>query len=654
MKLKFSPLLLTILWLSPLSGWAQQPMVSETYREAEAALLNHNYKKAIRLFNKVLETHPDLAAAYRGLGLSYELSKDYVQSAEYLNKVIELDSVFSRVIYYEAGKANYRAGNYEKALEHFQRFRRMQSVPPEAFGYRGETESEVEKKYLQRLSSDMRACHMAMDSAKFQGITEIVNLGERINTKADEYFACLTNDREIMLYTHRPDLRSDEDLYYSKFENDRWSRGRPLRGFNTDLDEGMSSLVRNNRKMFFTACDREGVYGPCDIWEADIEGVEIKSIKALDGYANSERWEGHATVSCDGSVIYFASSREGGFGGWDLWYSERKEDGSWGDPVNMGPSVNTRMDEQAPFISNDGKTLYFTSNGHPGMGGIDIFVSWLDVNGQWSVPINLGPPVNTAHEEIGFFLSSDGMTGYLASDRPGGEGGFDLYQFQLTEKLYSDPITFVEGRVRDSLLNEPVVTTAQIAGRGGVPTDKEGRFFLCMPAGRELNVLIEEENYRPYRIRIPIPEWDNRQPFVLDIALSPIRAFAVRSVDTVAATPVPTPDKVEREYSCQLFFGFDSDKLEINEVNRLDEFMAGLNDEDITRVEIVGYADEIGADDYNLELSEERAKKIALLMREYGIIVHKIYLEGRGELHNDNPNRENRRVEVRVFTMEEP
>jgi len=653
MKLRILPLVLSILFVCQQSGWAQQAMVSETYRKAEAALLNHDYKKAIRLFEKVLESHPELAAAYRGLGLSYELSKDYVKSADYLNKVIELDSVFSRVIYYEAGKANYRAGNYEKALDYFERFRRMQSVSPEVFGYRGETESELEQQYLQELGSDMRACHMAMDSAKFQGITEIINLGDQINTKADEYFACLTNDRELMLYTYRADLKSDEDLYFSQYKSNSWSRGRPLKGFNTKLDEGMSSLVRNNRKMFFTACDREGVYGPCDIWEADFEGLEIQSIQPLEGYANSDRWEGHATVSCDGSFIYFASSREGGFGGWDLWYTERKEDGSWGDPVNMGPNVNSRMDEQAPFISNDGKTLYFTSNGHPGMGGIDIFVSWLDGNGQWSIPINLGPPVNTSHEEIGFFLSSDGKTGYLASDRPGGEGGFDLYQFQLTDKLYSDPITFVEGRVRDSLLNEPVATTAQIGGRGGVPTDEQGRFFLCLPAGQELNVLIEEEDYRPYRIRIPVPEWDNRQPFVLDIALSPIHDFAARSLDTVAAVPEPESEKVEHQYTCQLFFGFDSDKLEMTEMNRLDEFMADLNDKEIKRVEIVGYADNIGSDDYNLGLSEERAKKIALFMREFGIIVHKIYMEGRGELHNGNPNRENRRVEVRVFTLEE-
>lgn len=627
--------------------------VSKIFREAEMALLDHDYKKAIRLFERCLKTHPNLAAAHRGIGLSYSLLNDYEEAARAFNMVIEIDSMFSRVIYFEAGEANYKVGDYDKAFEYFQRFDSLQAVRAGAFGYHGDREKEAEKEYLSKLDASLRACQMAMDSAKFQGIKEIINIGRGINTKSDEYFPCLSNDQQLMFYTTRRHDRADEDLFFSTQDDDGWKRGSPLGAFNTNKNEGMSTLVRNNRTMFFTACGREGVLGTCDIWEADIEHLQIKRAGALDGYSNSPNWESQAAISCDGSTLYFASNREGGFGGTDIWYSRQLADGRWSDPINLGPRINTHLDEEAPFITNDSKTLYFASTGHPGMGEQDIFVSWLNHLDQWSVPINLGPPVNTAYRELGFFLSADGQTGYFASNRPGGEGGMDIYKFQLSDQLHSDPITFVEGRVRDSLLNEPVVTTAQVTGRGGIRTDEEGRFFLCIPAGKELQVLIEEENYHPYRIRIPVPEWDNREPFVLDINLSPIRQFAARSIDTTEATAAAPKPKVEKEQSCMLFFPFDSDKLEIKESNRLDEFMQSLEGKEVDRVEIIGYADDIGADQYNMKLSEERAKKIALFMREYGVIVHKIYLEGRGEIKDNQPKFKNRRVEVRVVTLEE-
>ena len=170
----------------------------------------------------------------------------------------------------------------------------------------------------------------------------------------------------------------------------------------------------------------------------------------MDGYANSEKWESQASISCDGSLLFFASNRKGGLGGTDLWMSTRQADGSWSDPKNLGPKINTELDEEAPFITNDGKTLYFSSTGHLGMGEQDLFMSRLDDKGNWMAAINLGEPINTASRELGFFLSADGKTGYFSSNRKGGMGGMDIYKFELSEYLYAEPITFVEGFVKDS------------------------------------------------------------------------------------------------------------------------------------------------------------------------------------------------------------
>lgn len=630
-----------------------EPLASKLYRDAEFALLNHDYKKSLRLFEKVLKEYPDLAAAHRGMGVANELLNDYQQAAYHYTKVIELDSLFSRLVYYQAGEALYKNGMPDSALTYFEKFKAMQSLDSEEFAYHFEKEEEQEKDARRKLEANIRACKVSLDSAKFQNIKEVINLGSAINTSSDEYFPCLTNDQQMMFYTRRKNNQADEDLYVSTFENGEWKNGNPWGPFNTNKNEGMPTLVRNGRRLFFTACNREGVLGTCDIWEADIEHLKIKYMGPLDGYSNSERWESQAAISCDGSTLYFASNREGGFGGTDLWSSRRLPNGLWSDPVNLGPKINTDLDEESPFITNDGKTLYFSSTGHVGMGEQDIFISWLDDLQQWSVPINLGPPVNTPYRELGFFLSADGQTGYFASNRQGGMGGMDIYKFQLSHELFSDPITFVEGIVRDSLTDLPVESTVLITGRDPIKTDPLGRFFLCVPAEKTLDIRVEEPGYHPYRQIFGIPVWDNRKSYSLDIVVNPVRDLSLRGVpepDTIAAE---SPKMIEQTYNCLLYFDFDSYKLNIKEMDHLDEFMRSLKDKDIQRVEIIGFADDIGTDAYNLQLSEERAKQIALFLRDYGIIVHKVYVQGRGEIKDDNPKNRNRRVEVKVTTVEQ-
>ncbi|MBK8653061.1 MAG: PD40 domain-containing protein [Haliscomenobacter sp.] len=250
---------------------------------------------------------------------------------------------------------------------------------------------------------------------------------------------------------------------------------------NSAFNEGMSTLVRNGRHMYFTACNRPEVRGPCDIWEADLEKEEIKRVAALEGNPNTDQWESQAAISCDGSTLFFASNRPEGQGGTDIWTSNKLPGGEWSNPVNLGPQINTPLDEEAPFISNDGTALYFSSTGHLGIGDQDIFVSFKDQHGNWTTPMNLGPKINTPHRELGFYLSADGKTGYFASDRPGG-GGMDIYRVELYEELYSQPITYTEFQVRNSRTGEPIATRVAFGDdRQPLHTDSSGRFFCACP-----------------------------------------------------------------------------------------------------------------------------------------------------------------------------
>ncbi len=628
---------------------------SKAFQKGEEALFKRNYEKAIRFFDRSLEISPGLHAARRSKAKCYALLNDYETAAKIYEELIDLDPDFSRVMYYEAADAQYKSSNYGRALILFNEFKFFQDRDIDEFGLHGEKEMAEEKDYLVKLEGNLRACNVSMDSVKFLNIEKVENLGAEINSKADEYFPCLSNDQSVLFYTRRRNANADENLYISTFNNKKWTGSSPVGSrFNTSEHEGMSTLVRNGRTMFYTACNRENVMGTCDIWVTQLDGTEVAEGKPLEGYANSESWESQAAISCDGSRLFFASNREGTIGGTDLWYSDLLSSGQWSDPVNLGSKVNTESNEEAPFITNDGQTLYFSSTGHLGMGEGDIFMSRLDENGDWGEPTNLGPPVNSAFHELGFFLSADGKTGYFASDRTEeGFGGMDIFRFELSEQLFSTPITFVEGQVKDAELEIPLQCLVNIKGRNPIQTDKEGRFFLCIPAGEELEISANKQYYYPYENRFPIPEWDNRNFYILDIQLQPVQVARTNpeiNQDTaVLALKAPTELKT---YEHTVFFDFDSAKLLAEENQKLDVFIKPLKSKEIVRVEVFGYADNIGANTYNLKLSEERAKKVALSIMENSIFVNKIYLEGKGELENDRPKQLNRRVEIKVVTKE--
>ena len=632
----------------------KNPSAADIYREAEAALLEGKADQALKLFERSLKAQPGLSAARRGMGLCYAILRDYPKAIEQYEAVLKADSLFSRALYYQLGEAYYKAGEHKKALEYFNRFEELQKVGVDTFSMNTEREVGDEQRYLSKLESNIRACEVTLDSVKFVNITKVSNLGNAVNSKDDDYFPYITNDQRQLFFTRKTD-NGDEDLFASRRERSGWSRGSAVKAINTEGDEGMCTLVRDGRRLYFTACGREGGLGICDIWEALVSaGGEIGEASPLKGYANSAKWESQASISCDGSTIFFASEREGGLGKSDLYFSKRQADGSWSEPANLGPRINTDDYEEAPFITNDGRTLYFSSYGHPGMGDQDIFMSWLDDNGEWSPPVNLGPPINTAFRELGLFLSADGTTGYFASERPGGFGKLDIYQFQLDEQLYSEPITFVEGLVIDSALDLPVAATVEFTDRPSITTGEDGRFFLCIPAGDSLDISVRKNYFHPYQNIFIIPKWENKQFYTLEILLKSVFEFPppqpARQADTT--TVITPPREKPQEYYHTIFFDFNKVNISLEELDLLNEFLLPLKGKNVQRLEIAGYADDIGTDIYNMQLSEERAKQVALIVTRSGFGIDKISLEARGELINDEPKEKNRKVELRVTTLE--
>ena len=631
-------------------------VATRSYQKGTEALLKKNYNQAIRQFRKALDSSPGLYAAHRGIGAAYVMLNNYEKAAEHYEKTLYADPNFSRALYYETADAFYKSGDYTKALDYYYRFKYLQQSDSTNFALNLDKEAEAELRYIEDLDQNITACKMAMDSIEFINLTEVRNMGPAINSEFNDYFPMLLNGENTLYFNRQKAIFQDEDLFMSNYKNGKWERARSVGNFNTRNPEGMVSMVRDGRRIYFTVCRRKQVDGPCDIWEALVAENKITDIKTIDGLANSENWEGQASISCDGSTIYFASNRPGGMGLFDLWYSKRQTDGTWSAPMNLGDKINTDGYEEAPYISNDGNTLYFTSDGHPGHGQKDIYMSWRDYKtGEWTDPINLGRPVNSAFDDMGLFLSADNKSGYFASNRTGGLGAMDIYHFDLAKTLHSDPITFVEGYVIDSLNGEPIPSIIDINGRDPVATDDDGRFFICAGADEVLDLQVGHDAYYPYHNTFPIPEWDNKEMYPITLQLQPY--LTPKSVGPPPLPPIEKDSSVvdvvkpplTEELTHTIYFDFDKFEISATELNVLEEFTSFIKTKNIIRAEIIGYSDDVGGDKYNLVLSEQRAKNIALFFREKDIVIDQIYREGRGEIKDDSPKRLNRRVDIKII-----
>ncbi len=627
-------------------GYAQKGVTY--YAKGETLLLKHQYKKALKTFKKVSKEMPEMAAAYRAQGICHELLKDFKSASSAYEKAISLDSFLSRPMYFETGLAYYKQGNIDQALHYFLLFENLLTRDKGLFDTQEGLEKKNEERYAEQLSNYLAACYQGKALENFESMRNAINLGPSINSPGDEYFPYLIQDHTLY-YTSRKKIKGDENLFVADLENGSFKKGDPVNGsFNTSENEGMATWVRNNKKLFFTACNRVDSLKGCDLWEGTFLEGRPSELKPLKGFLNSDNWESQATISCDGRTIFFASNQPGGFGGTDIWKSQLDGTGNWSQPINLGPNINTKGDEEAPFITNDGNTLYFSSTGHVGYGEQDIFFSKKINGNRWGPAVNLGNKVNTPYRELGFFLTYDGQTGYFASDKPAGNGGMDIYKFSLDSALYSPPTTLVQGVLVNAITELPMQGTLDITGYGTIHTEADGTFFLCIPADSEIIVDFSAPGFKTYTASFEIPYWDNRNFFPVEIRIIPLDQIRKNDQPVLEDTP-KEKIKIIQSFNHTILFGFDDALVEALEKKRLIDFLNSFP-EDITieQVDVFGYADDFGTTDYNLQLSEMRAKNVARILLDYQIKTNNVFIKGRGELRGAGPRSAFRKVEVKI------
>jgi Outer membrane protein and related peptidoglycan-associated (lipo)proteins len=608
----------------------------KVYIEGKESYENLDYKTAEQQLKEALKYDDRFFEAYMMLGELYTNMNRFHEAASNYESAVKIDSMAYRPGYFRLANAELMTGDYTNALIHYKTYLRNRG--------------NAEKNRLLALKN-IKNCEFAIDAMKRPVLFNPINAGDGINSVDDEYWPSITADGQTLMFTRQtysdyyPKAMGSmqEDFYVSTWSDGKWQKaynaGEPL---NTKSNEGAQTLSSNGKYMYFTACNRPGGLGSCDLYFSAFNDGNWSVPYNLKWPVNSVAWESTPSISADGSVLYFSSNRQGGFGGKDIWYSRNKADGTWTIPVNMGKTINTEGNEMSPFIHFDGKTLYFASDGRPGMGGYDIYMSQMQDDSTWSEPKNLGYPINTYNDEMGLVIDVTGTTAYFSSNRQNGDGK-DIFYFTLDESIRPDPVSYLKGKVSDKETGKLLKADYQLinlsTNKVSVKntTDEAGNFLVCLPSGYNYGINVSKDGYLFYSENFMLEgKHSVMEPVIKRIALSQTKVGAKILLTNV-------------------FYEVDSWELKkesMQELNNLADLL--FSDKDIV-VEIGGYTDSTGTAEYNLTLSEKRALSVVNYLISKGISSDRLKYKGYGNAFpvGDNITSEgrklNRRTEAKII-----
>lgn len=617
----------------------------------------HKLDDAKMILEKAVKKYPRYVVAHRRLAEIYWELKEYSKSATTYRKMLAIQPTSINRFHVNMNLARmlYEQQQYDKAIAQIDTALAV-SLPP-VF--------EDDRKLAQRLQEQ---CVFIRYAQAHPVAFKPVHLDSAINTRRDEYLPTLTADEGVMVFTRRltAALTANEDFYMARNNGDDtaflWQLATPLAApINTENNEGAICISPDGKKMFFAAKDRKDTEGGFDLYYCIKSGAEWVGPYNLGRPINSPAWESQPCISADGKLLYFASRRKGGKGGIDIWVSRLNEDRYWGEPENLGPSINTDKDEQTPFIHPDDQTLYFSSNGHIGMGDADIYVSRRDSIGKWGKPENLGYPINTNGNESGLVVTANGKRAYFAAKND--SLGLDIYYFDLPPQLKPRYVTYVKGRVFDA--DKPRIslsaTIELIDLKSGdtvlkTSTDeKTGEFLVTLQGGKNYMYNVSKQGYLFFSENFALKDTFGDKPFRLNIPLKPI----VRDTATLAAHSATNNNALKAGQSVVLknvFFNtdaFDLQTVSYTELNRLAQL---LTENPNLRIEIGGHTDSTGTVAHNLELSSKRAKSVYEYLISKGIDKKRLSYQGYGSTRPIADNKTlqgratNRRTEFTVKT----
>lgn len=598
------------------------------YGEAINEARVKNYTRAMQLLDECIAADAKFVDAYLSKAGVFSEQKKYKQAVEFYRKATGLDSVYCVTFLLPISIAYAGNGDFEDALTAINRFLQKPNL---------------NERTIKSAEYRKRTYQFAIDYKKSMPATSYVfapqNLGDSINSKQLEYFPSATIDGNTLVFTRRI---GQEDFFISEKRNGVWSKAEPLPGnLNTEENEGAQTISQDGRMLIFTGCNMEDGEGSCDLYVSYLTKNGWGERINMGRIINTEYWESQPSLSPDKRALYFAARDPSGFGGSDLFVSYLQPNGQWGTPRNMGPEVNTSADESCPFIHPDNQTFYFTSNGHPGYGGTDLYFMRKKDDGSWEKPQNLGYPVNTIDDEGSLMIAGDGKTAYYASDGNDSRGGLDLYSFELPEHARPYKTLWVKGNVFDAKTKQGLPSAVELINLSSaqtiskVQTDEEGNYLITLPTGKDYAFNVNRKGYLFYSENFSLKTSGNDTTYTINIPLIPIEVNASVVLKNV-------------------FFDVNKAELKPESMIELDKVVQLMKDNPTLKIEINGHTDNVGKPADNLTLSNNRAKAVINYFLYKGVAADRLSSKGFGETKPvaDNTSEQgrakNRRTELKV------
>ena len=608
-----------------LSAQAQNKKAVKAYQNAREALQQENYEGCWSEIEKALKYDPEYfdALIFAGDFKMYEEKPG--DAIPYYERALAVKNV--AYVKYRTAMACRDNLQYTKALSYARQYEKEARIP-----------EEKQPEFYLFLAS----LQFGEQAIQHPVVFEPIDIGSAINTEAMEYFPSINAMGDVLVYTSRNTTgdKQDEDFFASIYKEGAWQQGERLEGFlNTNDNEGAQSLSADGTELYFAGCQRMDGFGSCDIYVSFYRnGLWTKPYNLGTG-VNTSNWESQPSIAPDGKTLYFVRGRAGATTNTTIMVAHRNEDGSWGRAEPIGAPINTPFADESPYIHFDNQTLFFTSDGHPGMGRKDLFYSKKQPDGTWGEPVNLGYPINTPNNEFSLIVGPDGKTGYFASDRLTGGFNLDIYSFELPAESRATPIAWVLGNVKDEETGKPLTSIIEFYDFKGkqpfqqIETDANGNFFAVMPVDRMFGVFVNKKGYLPYSANYDLAGVDTAGNYELQIKLKPVKAgtkFTLRNI----------------------LYDTDSYVLKQESFTELDKLVQFLKDNPNLKAEIQGHTDNEGSPEHNKVLSLNRAKSVVEYLIEKGIDKTRLTYVGFGESQPVAENateagrRLNRRTEV--------
>jgi len=632
-------LLLLLFWVAfqakPQSYTVVDGRAIKLFKEGEMLLTLKNYPEALLKFQGALARDDKFLEAYqKATQLLITLRR--FKEAEALAKqgksrLVPVNKMYGVDFGWLLSNIYLRQGRFEEAVAEFQTVEKQATSSFKIGGYFLEMKKKID--------------FVGNQLPQKKDIEKEI-LPAPINGFALQYFPVLTADGKQLFFTRRGGTSAidKEDIFISQQVSlTEWTSPEGISSkINSSYNEGTCSVTADGNFLIFTSCDAPDSQGSCDLYSVEKVKGEWQSPSNMGTKINSSFWDSQPSLSADGRMLFFSSDRRGGFGGNDIWYAVRKADGTWSESKNMGAPINTPKDEISPFLFFNNETLFFASDGHLGLGGMDIFLSRIS-EGKFQEPENLGLPINDHSDQVALFITAQKDYAYY-SELTTGNGQSDrayLYRFKFPKEIeIGENLTVTGGQVVHAKTGEPISASLSLVSLSNDSTryqfqsnGQNGAFLMLYPDQAAAGLYVEKQGFLP--------------------KIYNVDRDSIKNVKDLKVELVPIASGEEFVFE-NVFFDFDSFELKQESLSSLRRLNRFLRENSKVSILITGHTDNLGSDEYNLKLSLQRAQSVQNYLVKEGVKSDRIKVAGKGfrepMLPNSNASNQakNRRITVSV------